>query len=44
MLDYHTAAVADKFGNVAVLRLSQDANENIEEDPTGNKAIWDRGT
>ncbi|KAG7153498.1 Splicing factor 3B subunit 3-like [Homarus americanus] len=30
LLDFDTAAVADKFGNIAV-------------DPTGNKALWDRG-
>lgn len=43
LLDYSTAAVADKFGNVCVLRLGQDVKDNIEEDPTGNKALWDRG-
>lgn len=43
MLDYYTAAVGDKFGNMAVLRLPQDSKDNVEDDPTGNKAIWDRG-
>ena len=43
MLDYYTAAVGDKFGNLAVLRLPQDSKDNVEDDPTGNKAIWDRG-
>ena len=42
MLDYYTAAVGDKFGNLAVLRLAQESKESVEEDPTGNKAIWDR--
>ncbi|KAF4523972.1 hypothetical protein B566_EDAN013555 [Ephemera danica] len=31
VLDFDTTAIADKFGNIAV------------DDPTGNKALWDRG-
>ena len=42
-LDYGTMAGADKFGNVAVVRLPQDVTDDVEEDPTGNKALWDRG-
>lgn len=42
-LDYDTIAVGDKFGSVAILRLSDDVNDEIEEDPTGAKAFWDRG-
>ena len=36
-------ATADKFGNVAVVRLPPDVTDEVEEDPTGSKAIWDRG-
>jgi len=42
-LDYDTMAGADKFGNIAVVRLPQDVTDDVEEDPTGNKALWDRG-
>ncbi|EDV29081.1 uncharacterized protein TRIADDRAFT_49802 [Trichoplax adhaerens] len=42
-LDYDTIAVGDKFGSIAILRLSDDINDEIEEDPTGAKAFWDRG-
>ncbi|KAK2157142.1 hypothetical protein NP493_1904g00008 [Ridgeia piscesae] len=43
MLDYNTVAGADKFGNVAIVRLPQDTSDDVDEDPTGNKALWDRG-
>ncbi|KAI0229654.1 Splicing factor 3B subunit 3 [Lamellibrachia satsuma] len=43
MLDYNTVAGADKFGNVAIVRLPQDISDDVDEDPTGNKALWDRG-
>ncbi|XP_037069404.1 splicing factor 3B subunit 3-like [Pollicipes pollicipes] len=43
LLDYDTVAAADKFGNVAVLRLPTGTNDDVDEDPTGNKALWDRG-
>ena len=43
ILDYQTVAVADKFGNVSVLRLPNNVNDNVDEDPTGTKALWDRG-
>ncbi|KAK9502509.1 hypothetical protein O3M35_011278 [Rhynocoris fuscipes] len=43
VLDYNTVAVADKFGNVAVIRLSGNISDDVDEDPTGNKALWDRG-
>ncbi|XP_031565334.1 splicing factor 3B subunit 3-like [Actinia tenebrosa] len=42
-LDYSTLAVADKFGNIGVVRLSAGSSDDVEEDPTGNKAFWDRG-
>lgn len=43
MLDYDSMAGADKFGNVTVVRLPPDVTDDVDEDPTGNKALWDRG-
>eukprot|EP00049_Salpingoeca_infusionum_P019072 m.360060 g.360060 ORF g.360060 m.360060 type:complete len:1203 (-) comp18864_c0_seq1:145-3753(-) len=43
LLDYNTACVADKFGNVAVMRCPPDVTDSIDEDPTGAKAFWSRG-
>uniref|UniRef100_A0A1B6GN54 Uncharacterized protein n=3 Tax=Cuerna arida TaxID=1464854 RepID=A0A1B6GN54_9HEMI len=43
VLDYNTVACADKFGNISVIRLSQNISDDVDEDPTGNKALWDRG-
>ncbi|KAF0289333.1 Splicing factor 3B subunit 3 [Amphibalanus amphitrite] len=43
LLDYDTVAAADKFGNVSVLRLPTGTSDEVDEDPTGNKALWDRG-
>ena len=43
MMDYQTVAVADKFGNVSIVRLGQNVNDNVDEDPTGTKSLWDRG-
>ncbi|XP_014289805.1 splicing factor 3B subunit 3 isoform X1 [Halyomorpha halys] len=43
ILDYNTVATADKFGNIAVIRLASNVTDDVDEDPTGNKALWDRG-
>ncbi|CAF0753350.1 unnamed protein product [Rotaria sordida] len=43
LLDYSTACVTDKFGNIAILRVPLDANDDVEIDPTGSKGLWDRG-
>lgn len=43
ILDYATVAVADKFGSVSVVRLPHNVNDNVDEDPTGTKSLWDRG-
>jgi splicing factor 3B subunit 3 len=43
VLDYDTVAVADKFGNLSVIRLPQGVNDEVDEDPTGVKSLWDRG-
>jgi splicing factor 3B subunit 3 len=43
ILDYNTIASADKFGNIFVIRLPPDVTDQVDEDPSGNRAIWDRG-
>ena len=43
VLDYSTVAIADKFGNISVVRLPQNTNDDVDEDPTGSKSLWDRG-
>ena len=35
--------VADKFGNISIVRLPQNVNDNVDDDPTGSKSLWDRG-
>ncbi|XP_067652800.1 splicing factor 3B subunit 3 [Haliotis asinina] len=42
-LDYDTVTGADKFGNITIVRLPTDVSDEVDEDPTGNKALWDRG-
>jgi len=42
-LDYSTVAIADKFGNLSLVRLPQNTNDDVDEDPTGTKSLWDRG-
>lgn len=34
---------ADKFGNVYVLRTAPGTVDDIDDDPTGSKAVWQRG-
>uniref|UniRef100_A0A672P730 Splicing factor 3b subunit 3 n=1 Tax=Sinocyclocheilus grahami TaxID=75366 RepID=A0A672P730_SINGR len=41
--DYDTMAAADKFGNICVVRLPPNTSDDVDEDPTGDKALWDRG-
>ncbi|GAA57348.1 splicing factor 3B subunit 3, partial [Clonorchis sinensis] len=43
VLDPSTVAISDKFGNVIILRLPNGVIDDIEEDPSGNRALWDRG-
>lgn len=40
VLDYDTVALADKYGNVAVLRLPADATDDVD-DPAGNRLLFD---
>eukprot|EP01038_Epipyxis_sp_PR26KG_P011576 gene11576-15501_t len=41
VVDYHTVAAVDKFGNVFVLRLPKDANDDLSTG--GNRLLWDQG-
>lgn len=43
VLDYDSIAVADKFGNIGVMRLPSNTSDDVDEDPSGTKALWDRG-
>ncbi|CAK8685237.1 splicing factor 3B subunit 3-like [Clavelina lepadiformis] len=43
VLDWNSVAVSDKFGNIAVLRLPGDTNDDVQDDPSGTKALWSRG-
>lgn len=43
VLDYDTVCTADKFGNISIIRLPPNISDDVDEDPTGNKALWDRG-
>lgn len=43
VLDYDTIASGDKFGNISIIRLPQDVNDEVDDDPTGLKSLWDRG-
>lgn len=43
LLDYSSVALGDKFGNLTIVRLPKDANDEVDDDPTGVKSLWDRG-
>lgn len=43
LIDYSTVAAADKFGNVTILRLPNDVNDDLDDDPSGQRALWERG-
>lgn len=38
-----TVVGGDKFGNISVLQLPDDCNDDLDDDPTGTKSLWDRG-
>jgi len=42
-LDWNTIALADKFGSITILRLPKDCTDDVQDDPSGTKAIWSRG-
>lgn len=43
MLDYDTVCGGDKFGNLFVLRLESSVSDGLEEDPMGNKLLFEKG-
>lgn len=43
VVDYNTVAGGDKFGNIFVLQLPDDVNDDLDDDPTGTRSLWDRG-
>ncbi|RKP05741.1 CPSF A subunit region-domain-containing protein, partial [Thamnocephalis sphaerospora] len=43
MLDYDTVVGGDRFGNLFVNRLPRDISDDIEDDPTGNRLVHERG-
>ncbi|KAJ3101047.1 Splicing factor 3B subunit 3 [Phlyctochytrium planicorne] len=43
MLDYDTVAGGDKFGNVFVTRLAKEISDEVDDDPTGNKLLFEKG-
>ncbi|XP_003744848.1 splicing factor 3B subunit 3 [Galendromus occidentalis] len=43
MVDYRTVVGGDKFGNVYILRLPGNTSDDVDEDPTGVRSLWDRG-
>eukprot|EP00124_Ichthyophonus_hoferi_P002448 Ihof_evm8s167 gene=Ihof_evmTU8s167 len=43
ILDYNTVCGADKFGNIHVLRLPDNATDDIDDDPSGAKVLWSKG-
>ncbi|TPX70379.1 hypothetical protein SpCBS45565_g01800 [Spizellomyces sp. 'palustris'] len=43
MVDYDTVAGGDKFGNIFIDRLPAETSEEVDEDPTGNKLVYEKG-
>ncbi|CAG8439417.1 6787_t:CDS:10 [Acaulospora morrowiae] len=43
MIDYDTIAGGDKFGNFFIDRLPAETSEEVDEDPTGNKIMYEKG-
>lgn len=43
IIDYNTVIGGDKFGNICVLQLPADCNDDLDDDPSGTKSLWDRG-
>ncbi|TPX62142.1 hypothetical protein PhCBS80983_g00623 [Powellomyces hirtus] len=43
MLDYDTVVGGDKFGNIFVNRLAAETSEEVDDDPTGNKLVYEKG-
>jgi splicing factor 3B subunit 3 len=43
VVDYNTVACTDKFGNVFVLRLPENCNDDVAESSGGSRLLWDQG-
>ncbi|KXS19436.1 hypothetical protein M427DRAFT_450591 [Gonapodya prolifera JEL478] len=43
MVDYDTVVGGDKFGNFWVARLPSDVSQDLDDDPTGNKLVFEKG-
>ena len=43
MIDYDTIAGGDKFGDFFIDRLPSETSEEVDEDPTGNKIMYEKG-
>lgn len=41
--DDDTVLGGDKFGNLCVLQVTEDTNDDLDDDPTGTRSLWDRG-
>ena len=42
VLDYDSVAVGDKFGNLFVLRIPDNTNDDVDN-PTSSRMLWDQG-
>ncbi len=43
LLDYDTIAGGDKFGNLFVSRVPSEVSDEADNNPTGNRMLWDTG-
>lgn len=43
LLDYHSAVIADKFGNISVQRLPQNSDQEYTEDSFNYRFTWEQG-
>lgn len=43
VVDINSVAGGDKFGNICVLKLPDDINDDQDDDPMGARSLWDRG-
>lgn len=43
MLDYNTVAGGDKFGNFFVDRLPPEVSDEVDDDPSANRVMFERG-
>lgn len=43
VVDANTVAGGDKFGNICLLQLPEDINDDLDDDPSGARSLWDRG-